>query len=352
MKRRLAFLAVPAAVVVVLAALDPGLLGRLTLGLPGGALALLVGLLVVNEVVKGARWAFMLRSSQLDIRAVDAVTSYLAAGSAAALPGSSMLTVRLAQEHGSVRMHQATAGLIGESMADLTALGLLGAAAVILTHVPAVELLVPAMALAAVAGSALGLRSRRVRHWATSLLGRRKFTRKLVPREEELLDRAALMMRPRALAGASAFSIVSTILSVLMLLTIAVGLSGDHIGPLRMLYVHTFSILERMVVPVPGGYGVGDASLAGMLSVVGLGLAQATLVALAHRSASTLVRTAIGFGVLGVRYPHLLTVPFEAIGALAHRLAPGRRQRMPLPLRFAPPARPAEITVDLPGIGD
>ena len=107
-----------------------------------------------------------------------------------------------------------------------------------------------------------------------------------------------------------------------------------------------------MVVPVPGGYGVGDASLAGMLSVVGLGLAQATLVALAHRSASTLVRTAIGFGVLGVRYPHLLTVPFEAVGALARRLTPGRGERTPLSLPLTTPARPAEVTVDLPGIGD
>ncbi|HUZ01357.1 MAG TPA: lysylphosphatidylglycerol synthase domain-containing protein [Thermomicrobiaceae bacterium] len=349
MKRRIAFVLAPTMGLAAVAVFDPHLLGRITLGLPGRALLLLLGLLVVNEVVKSARWAFMLRSARLDIRPHDAMSSYLAAQAASAIPGSSMLSVRLAQEHGTVRMHQATAGLIGETMADLTALGLLAAAAILIARISAVELAVPAAALAAVAGSALGLRSRRVRTWATALMGRWRLTRRLVPREEELLDHAALLMRPQALAGATAFSVISTILSVVMLLTIAVGAGARHIAPVSMLYVHSFSILARMVVPLPGGYGVGDASLAGMLSVVGLSLAQATMVALAYRTVGTVVRTVLGFTVLGIRYPHLLTVPFDAVGALARRLKPGHAAPAAL---LVPRTVTVEATPDLIGSGD
>ncbi|MDQ3549352.1 MAG: lysylphosphatidylglycerol synthase domain-containing protein, partial [Chloroflexota bacterium] len=91
-------------------------------GLTTTTVVLLVILLFTGALVKSLRWAFYLRAAQLDISWRDGMTTYLAGMAAGAIPGGSWLPARLAQEHGSVRMRQAAAGLFVGFVADMIAL--------------------------------------------------------------------------------------------------------------------------------------------------------------------------------------------------------------------------------------
>ena len=62
---------------------------------------------------------------------------------------------------------------------------------------------------------------------------------------------------------------------VSILLVLAVSLTERGLQPFEALYAHSFSTVARVLVPVPGGYGVSDGSLAGLLNYLGIGFARA-----------------------------------------------------------------------------
>ncbi|MDI3339468.1 MAG: lysylphosphatidylglycerol synthase transmembrane domain-containing protein [Sphaerobacter sp.] len=312
MKRTAILIVIVAALVALFLVADLQSLSSAILSMPGEMFAALLGLLVLNELTKGLRWAFFLRRACLDIRVVDGVLSYLAAQAATAIPGGSMLSARLAQEHGHVRMHQAASALVGQAVADVWAISLLAAAAMFLTEQRPAQLLVPGIGVVASLIVFAGVRSPRLRRCGTTVFGRWRRTRRFLALEEDFLAHAAALMRPRTLSIGGLFSASSTILSALILLVITDALTHRGISPGEAVYVHSLSVATRMVLPVPGGYGVGDASLAGMLNFIGIGLARATFIALAYRSVGVLFRTVVGVLVLVARYPYLLVGPLDA----------------------------------------
>lgn len=274
--------------------------------LPGRTAGSLLVLLLGSELVKGLRWAFFLRSADLNIRVTDGLTSYLAAQAASALPGGSALAARMAEEHGQIRMRQAASALVGEYIADTFALALVATVAILFTHQPSIQLLIPAITLLTGLGSIVVIRNQGLAQWLTATLSRWERTRRLLPKEEDFRRRTVRLMRWRVIAISTLYSLLATLLSDGILFTIVGIFSRRAAQPVEAMYVHSFSTIARMAIPVPGGYAVSDVSLAGLLHVVGLGLTSAAFVALAYRTAGILFRTCFGFLVLVVRYPHLL----------------------------------------------
>lgn len=311
MKRTIILLLMLAALVALFVGADLESMSSAILTMPGEMFLALVMLLIGSEVLKGLRWAFLLRAARLQIRVRDAVMSYLAAQAASALPGGSVLSARLAQEHGHVRMHQAASGLVGETVADMWALSLLASAAILITQQAPAQLVAPSFVFLIGWVIVFGVRSPRLRHWGMSLLGRWRLTRRFLPEEADFLHHSATLMRGRTLAIAAGLSVTVTILSalILLILTTTLTVRGMTIG--EALYVHSLSVATRMVIPVPGGYGVGDAGLAGMLNYIGIGLARATFIAISYRSVGILFRTFFGLLFLITRYPQVLIGPLD-----------------------------------------
>ncbi|MBX6342546.1 MAG: flippase-like domain-containing protein [Thermomicrobiaceae bacterium] len=321
------------------------------LSLPSGTLATLGLLLLANEITKGLRWTFFLRSAQLDIRTVDGLTSYLAAQSATALPGGSMLSARLAEEHGGVRMYQAAAGLVGQTIADVLAVGLMASAAILLTEQPSFQLLIPAGALAAAGGAIAVIRSRSLAQMVTALLARWRLTRRFLSEEEDFREHSVALMRPAVLAVGVTFSVLTTLISAIVLATFADALTARGVSPGEALYVHAFSTVARLVVPIPGDWGITAGSLAGMLNFIGIGLARATFIAIGYRSVGLLFRTFLGIVVLLARYPALLIGPSRVPQWHPARRAAGVALADPLPSP-APalvPVEPVEPSAPPPG---
>ena len=289
---------------VVLA--DIELLIDVLTALPVSTLALLVAIFLVSALLKGLRWAFYLRSARLNIRWRDGMTSYLAGMTTASLPGGSWLAPRLAQEHGLVRMRQAAPALFVSFIVDAITLPLTILVLVIVIDQPAYSFAIPAV------GLLLGLtlfamgRSARVWNLVAQGLNRFRFTRRWLPQERDVQMRVRALMRPQVLLGGIAFSFAATVLSAAFLMMLVVALTFRGISPGESLWVHSISETARIAIPVPGGYGVTDSSITGLLSQYEIGLRRATFLALVLRSSEAGFRVLFGTLVLFVRYDRFL----------------------------------------------
>ncbi len=335
MKRFIIIALIIAAAIFFYAVADLESMSSAILSMSAESVFILLLLLLANEIVKGLRWAFFLRSSNLDISTFDALTSYLAAQAATALPGGSLLGARLAQEHGNVKMRQATASLVGQTFADAFALSVMATIAIIATQQRNIQLFIPLLTVAGAIFAVQVVRNRRLGDRVIAFLARFRLTRRVVPQSDDFRKYTAVLMKVRILAGGAVYSIGATILSTAILLVLALSLTERGLHPFEALYAHSFSTVARVLVPVPGGYGVSDGSLTGLLNYLGIGLARATFVALAYRTVIMVFRTIFGALVLVARYPHLLVgqlrVPEQrpaAVGASFREtgVIPGQRR--------------------------
>ncbi len=279
--------------------------------MPATSLLLLIGLLLLNELVKGSRWAYLLRASHLPIRHVDGITTYLASMAASALPGGSMLGARLAEEHGKIRMHQTLSSFVAMGVSDFFAPAGIAISAILLTGQRPVQIVMPIVTIMmGLTGIAI-FRTSRLAGWVTRLLMRWRLTRRYVPQEADFWDRASLLMHRKVMVNAVGYSIVSTMLSASILWLIANALVERNISYGDGVYAHTFSMVARQIIPVPGGLGISDASLTGVLNFIGIGLARAAFIAIAYRTVGLIFRTFLGLLVLIARYPYLLVGPLR-----------------------------------------
>ncbi len=308
MKRLVLCVAILASVLALAALADPQALTAALLSLSAGSVFALLGVLLLNELLKGFRWAFYLRAAKLEIRVIDGLTSYLAAQAATAIPGGSVLSARLVEEHarGRVRMRQAAPGLVVQMLGDILAVSSLAVVAILLTHQRAIQFLIPALATIAAFAAIVIFRSERPARWLLRAMGRRRLTRRFVPTEEDFRAHLKRMLRSRVLTGGTLFSIGTTLLSVSILFILVNGLTARGLAFIEGVYVHSFSMLAHFLIPTPGGIGASDASLAGMLNYIGIGLGRATFIALTYRSVGILFRTAIGLLTLLACYPSVL----------------------------------------------
>lgn len=275
-------------------------------GLTLTTIVLLVIMLFTGAFVKAIRWAFYLRSAQLEISWRDGMTTYLAGMAAGAIPGGSWLPARLAQEHGTIRMRQAASGLFVGFVADMIALATLAAISIVLMGEPRPRLLIPAAAIMlAVLLIAMG-RSERLWYFVDRLLAKTRFTRGLLPKEADIHQKVSAVMRAPVIARGVGFSLIVTTIAVANLYLIVNGLTFTGISILESYYVHSFSESAATVIPSPGGIGVVDSSTAGLLNALSIGWVRATFIVLTMRSIDLLFKTVFGSVMLLVFYNRLL----------------------------------------------
>ena len=307
------------------------------LSMSAEAVFVLFLLLLANEIVKGLRWAFFLRASGLDISTWDSLMSYLAAQAGTALPGGSLIGARLAQEHGNVKMRQATASLVAQTFADAFALSLMATIAIIATAQRNIQMFIPILTIIGAVLVIHVLRNRPLGDRVIAFLGKYRLTRRAVPQSDDFRDYVAVLMNYPTLLLGSIYSLGATILSTAILLVLAVSLTERGLHPFESLYAHAFSTVARVLVPVPGGYGVSDGSLTGLLNYLGIGLAMSAFVALAYRTVIMVFRTIFGALVLVARYPHLLVGQLRVPQEHPAAVNPTLREAGAIPVHGQPP---------------
>ncbi len=306
MRRTILILFATAVVAAAIFYVDFSTLWSALAGLSSTTIVLLFILLFTGALIKSVRWAYYLRAANLDIRWRDAMTTYLAGMAAGAIPGGSWLPARLSQEHGSVRMRQAASGIFVGFVADMIALALLAAIAIVVTSEPRARLFIPGAAIVlAVLLVAMG-RSERLWYFVDRLLARSRFTRGLLPKEADIHQKVSAVMHADVIMRGVAFSIAATAVSITILYLLVNDLTFTGISVLQSVYVHSFSESAATVIPSPGGIGVIDSSMAGLLNSLSIGWVRATFVVLTIRSVDLLFKTVFGSIMLVIFYHRLL----------------------------------------------
>jgi hypothetical protein len=252
--------------------------------------AIVVLLVAGAELLKGFRWALLLRASGLPLPIRDGLTSYLTAQSLSAIPGGPTVSVRLAGEHGAIRSSQAAASIIGERVADFGALGLLSIVAILLLDRVPVHWLVPGIAFLG-AATLIGIFKwdRQAHRLPNVLQIRYSFAEHIIRAGDDLHQHAKTLPSARGLRTAVLLSAMTTLASASALLMVVSTAASSAFGPANALYVHVLSTTLRLAVPAPGGLGMGDMSIAGLLAVSGVRLTEIAAVVAMRRATAIIV---------------------------------------------------------------
>ncbi len=333
MIKRASVIIITLAILAVLAYLaDFKLLVAVLDALSPVTLLLLVGLFLAGAVVKGLRWAFYLRAARLNIRWRDGTTTYLAAMTTSPLPGGSWLAPRLAQEHGLIRMRQAAPALFFGFIIDALTVPPMVLIFFLVTGQPRYNLAIPLIGIGiGIVLFAMG-RSRLVWNFVARQLARNRFTRGWLPKERDVHLRVQALMRPGSIAGGIGFSIGATLLSAVFLMVLVDALTFRGMSSVEAFWVHTVSETAGIALPVPGGFGVTDSSITGLLNQLGIGLRRATFLALILRSMSVVFRVFFGSLVLFLVYDQFL---LSVLNIRRHTRRAYRRAAMVPGLRHA-----------------
>lgn len=262
------------------------------------SLAMVLVVLLLRELIKAARWSYYLRAAGLKISASDGATNFLAGQSVGALPLGEVLRARLLREHG-VPAYEVIPVMTMQLACDVVAfalIALLGAyEGIIVWWLAIIPMLLP-VALAAI------FSSDRFAAAVGRMLRRRRATARFAPVEDDVRARMLRLLRPRVLLGGVALSLAVTASAATILFLLVNDLSGASLGWGDALVGHALSTLAGLVSLVPGGWGVADGSLSGLMSAFGVGAGVALSVALVYRFLDIIFRTLIGMVTLFARY--------------------------------------------------
>lgn len=297
---------------------------------PRWAIALILGLTLVAELVKIARWRFFIRPAGIAIGWRDAATTLLAGQTASLLHGGDLLRIRLAAEHGILPRMGLTISFAMWAT-DMMALPLLALAGfgkhLVSRWLLFLPLGIPLLLLAVV-------RSRRFAHLVSRTLQRFRVVRRYALGEAEIEHITHLLTRPAVLAGGVAYAVAMRLLFAAILLCM-VNVINDH--PLRyetVLSAHALSTLAGSLAFLPGFVSVG--SLVELLNARGVPRVLGLLISLTNRLLGVAVNLGVGLAVLLLRYPAVLFGGHDDMALPAREAAPNMG-----PVRRSP-ATPAD----------
>jgi glycosyltransferase 2 family protein len=257
---------------------------------------LLVLAVVASWLLRFAKWHFYLRCLDIPLPWRPSLRVFFAGFTMAISPGKlgEVLKAVLVRDLVGTPVSQTASVVMAERLTDvagLVALGALGVTA--LPHGPAV-----------LGGIALGLVAAVVflRTPAIGRPARRLLPTRLVEPVRQFVHGGRALLAPRALVVALGLSVVAWFFECV---AFALILSGLGVAPpLRAAtFVYAFASLAGALSMLPGGLGVAEGSLTGLLAGLGTPLPEAAAATLLVRGATLWFAVALGVATLLVTFP-------------------------------------------------
>jgi uncharacterized membrane protein YbhN (UPF0104 family) len=258
---------------------------------PGILLAVLGG-----WALRFAKWHFYLRCLEIPLRWWPSLQVFLAGFTMAISPGKlgEVLKAVLVRVLVGTPVSRTASAVMAERLTDVAGLVLLGGLGV--TALPRGPLLLGAIALVLV-GAVVLLRTPAVGRPARRLLPAR-----LVEPVRLFVHGGRALLSARALAVALGLSVLAWFLECLAFALILDGLGV--VLPIRAAtFVYAFASLAGAVSMLPGGLGVAEGSLTGLLVGLGTPLPEAAAATLLVRGATLWLAVAIGVVTVLVAFP-------------------------------------------------
>lgn len=260
----------------------------------------LVGLSTVSYLMRSLRWGALMRLAGHPVRTRDALYLHLSGQTMGISPGrvGEVLKPWLAREVGGLPLGTGIALVFAERVADLIAvcvlalggLSVLGGGMWALTA-----------ALAAIAGATAIGASAWFHRLAIRVLGRQRWARRHADSIASISDAVRESLSWKALAWSVPVSVVAWGLEGVgfWLLLRAVGEQGLSLP--ATVSVYAVATIVGAFTFLPGGIGITEASMAGVLTALGVPLSAASAVTLVIRAATLWWGVVLGWLVIATR---------------------------------------------------
>jgi len=251
-----------------------------------------------NFVLRWARWALYLRRLGVSVPLADSILVFLAGFSMSLTPGKvgELLKPALLHDRHGTPLEPVGSVVIAERITDLLAVAaLLGVGALAAPQVAAIAGLVW---LGVGVGVAV-LVSPRLAGLVVRVVERLPAGDRLGGIVTRLLDSLRDLSRPATLVPALLLSVGAWGLQCLSLYLIAAPMAGLSLSPLASILAYTAPLLAGAGALVPGGVGVAEATMAGLLTQLGgAGIADAAAATAIVRAVTLWWAVALGLGAL------------------------------------------------------
>jgi len=237
---------------------------------PAGVVLLALAASTGNFVLRGLRWDFYLRHLDVKVPLMDRWLVFLAGFSMSLTPGKvgELLKPGLLHDRHGADVAAVSSVVVAERITDLLGVALLlGLGALAEPKVALVAGLVwvgVAVALAVLSSAALG-------QLVVSVVSRipRIGPSKLVPLVGGLLTTLRVLSRPAVMAPALGLSVAAWGLQCVSLWLVAGGVAGVELNLLESVLAYVAPLLAGAAALVPGGVGVAEATMAGLVARLG-----------------------------------------------------------------------------------
>lgn len=267
---------------------------------PGTTLLLMLSLTLANYVIRSFRLRFLVRLCGHDMAIGDALFTQFGSITMTVTPGKvgEVLKALLVREYAGLPVSRGVAIVFSERLVDVVAVTALAAGAVGLLANSGPAL---AVAVVALASGILALSSERVHRLALSLALKQRWMRQHREAAAAVSSTVRMTLGLRPLAVSALFSAAAWSCEGLAFALCLRELGFDGLTLPAAVAVYAISTLAGAFTFLPGGIGLTEASLAGLLVASGMHAADASAATLLIRLVTLWFGVALGWVVLASR---------------------------------------------------
>jgi uncharacterized membrane protein YbhN (UPF0104 family) len=254
--------------------------------LPGALWVQVVALSLLSYLIRFVRWHHFIVSLGHRVPVVRNLEVYLSAFALTITPGKAGETIRSIYLHPyGVSYPHSIGAFVSERLLDLVAVGALAVFAI--KMLPDHQSWAPAAILAIVAMILL------FRSSLITLIGKRTERIALLDNAAKVVDIVGFLLSGRQIAVALPLSLMAWMAQGASLYLIVEAL-GYELGASTVMAIYCLSILAGAASFIPGGLGATETAIVLLLSIVGVGQADAITASLVSRSLTLWLAVAIG----------------------------------------------------------
>jgi len=259
---------------------DAAKLGQSLSAFTWGLLAPVLGLTLLNYVLRFLKWHYNLRVLDAEVPVGDSALVFLAGFSMAVTPGKfgELLKALLLKDRSGVPATATASVVVAERLTDFLALIFLAAGGVVGSRhgveVLAVSVLGSVIFLACIA-------SERISMGVIALIGRVPIGARIAPKLEEMYRAMARLVRPVPLIGTTILSIAAWSCECVGFYLVLTGIAGATPNLGDATFIYAFATIFGAVTMLPGGLGATEGSLIGLSLAFGLAATRAAATAAA-----------------------------------------------------------------------
>jgi uncharacterized protein (TIRG00374 family) len=304
---------------------DAAKLGSRLLAFEWWRVAPALGLAALNYLVRFAKWQYYLRCLDTRVPPRESLLVFLAGFVLTVTPGKLGEVVKsyLLRELRGIPMARTAPIVVAERVTDLIALILLALVGVLTYGVGALGLL---LGLGLVAAFLVVIAWRRLALGLIGVLARLPGIRRVGRKLEEAYESMAMMVRPAPLVVASALSALAWFCECAGFYLVIGGFPGASASLHTATFIYAAMTIAGALSFLPGGLGVTEAGMTGLLVKLGRGISDATAVGATFITRLCTLWFAVGVGFIALV---LLRVDRRAVvaGAAAAAAAPAAPER-------------------------